>query len=63
MKIIKRAAYLIYTALRNPTYALHGIREFRLDCTMHVEDYWKANSYDAGREIAHVLTFRYWDNF
>jgi hypothetical protein len=39
---------------------LLGIWEFRQDMTTHF-DYPLIESYDAGRELAHILTFRYFD--
>jgi hypothetical protein len=39
---------------------LNGIREFRLDATTHY-DYPLIESYDRGREHAHKLTRRRWD--
>jgi hypothetical protein len=38
-----------------------GMREFRSDFTTHF-DYSLIKVYDSGRELAHVLTLRYWDN-
>lgn len=40
---------------------LLGMREFRLDCTTSYKDWDLAHAYDGGRELAHVLTFRHWD--
>lgn len=39
---------------------LLGIREFRSDFTTHF-DYPLIETYDAGRDMAHRLTFRRWD--
>ncbi|RWR30456.1 hypothetical protein D2T29_12350 [Sinirhodobacter populi] len=46
-----------------------GVREFRLSCTwadparMQGDDYTALDeAYDAGRELAHRLTFRHFDN-
>ena len=40
---------------------LLGMIEFRSDVTSDVDpDLWE--TYDTGRDIAHRLTFRYWDN-
>lgn len=39
---------------------LLGLREFRTDLTTHF-DYPLIESYDAGRELAHRLTFRRYD--
>lgn len=37
---------------------VNGIREFRLDSTTSYDDWGHLNAYDAGRELAHRLTFR-----
>jgi hypothetical protein len=39
---------------------LRGVREFRSDLTTHY-DYPLIETYDAGREAAHRLTFRRYD--
>lgn len=39
-----------------------GIYEFRLSFTAHYEDFNLSNSYDIGREFAHKLTLRKFDN-
>lgn len=41
---------------------LLGVREFRSSVTTSFEDYELLLSYDRGRELAHKLTFRLWDN-
>lgn len=40
---------------------LNGIREFRLSLTTHYDDYDLLCVYDRGREHAHRLTLRHWD--
>lgn len=40
---------------------LLGIREFRSDWTTSYDDN-RIEAYDAGRELAHKLTFRRFDN-
>ena len=40
---------------------LLGMWEFRSDFTSHLE-YWYMDAYDQGRDFAHKLTFRYFDN-
>lgn len=40
---------------------LLGIREFRTDFTTHFDDRELLEAYDRGREWAHRLTFRYFD--
>jgi hypothetical protein len=39
-----------------------GMSEFRLSFTTHFADWDFQNAYDSGRELAHRLTFRYWDD-
>lgn len=41
---------------------LLGVWEFRTDMTTHFDDYDLLEAYDTGRELAHRVTFRYWDN-
>lgn len=41
---------------------LQGMREFRLSFTTHYDDYTLAIAYDSGREVAHKLTLRKFDN-
>lgn len=38
-----------------------GVREFRLDMTTHIASLDLLRSYDRGREVAHVLTARRFD--
>lgn len=40
---------------------LLGMYEFRTDFTTHFEDYGLLEWYDRGRDLAHRLTFRYFD--
>jgi hypothetical protein len=40
---------------------LLGMREFRLAWTTHMPDDKALSSYDKGREWAHRLTFRHWE--
>jgi hypothetical protein len=40
---------------------LLGMWEFRRDVTTHF-DYPEINYYDQGRDFAHKITFRYFDN-
>ena len=40
---------------------LLGLREFRLGVTTHF-DYPEIETYDSGREMAHRLTLRHWDD-
>lgn len=35
-----------------------GVREFRSAWTTHFDDYENQLAYDKGRELAHMLTFR-----
>lgn len=48
---------LLRLALKHPIIAFYGIKEFRSEWTKHYEEP-EINSYDAGRELAHKLTFR-----
>lgn len=41
---------------------LNGMREFRSDVTTSYDDYDLLISYDWGREYAHRMTFRFFDN-
>ena len=41
---------------------LKGVREFRDAFTTHYDDLALADTYDAGREFAHRLTLRHFDN-
>lgn len=41
---------------------LLGMAEFRLSFTTHIADGHLQNAYDSGREWAHRLTFRHYDN-
>ena len=45
-------------ALRRPRIALNGVREFQLSFTTHYDDHDELESYDAGRELAHMITLR-----
>ena len=38
-----------------------GMLEFRSDCTTHF-DHPQIETYDAGRDLAHKLTLRHFDN-
>lgn len=40
---------------------LLGMYEFRSDCTTHFNGFW-IETYDRGRDLAHALTFRKFDN-
>lgn len=39
-----------------------GVREFRLGSTTHFEDYDLLCTYDRGRDLAHRVTLRHWDD-
>lgn len=58
MKHIIRCAA---SAVRHPMTALLGAREFRGGVGMSYDNYARSEAYDAGRELAHVVTFRRWD--
>lgn len=49
--------HLLLHALRRPRVAALGVREFRLTATAHFEGD-ELESYDSGRELAHMVTFR-----
>lgn len=40
----------------------NGLREFRSAVTTHYDDLGLSDAYDAGRDRAHALTLRHWDN-
>lgn len=48
-------------ALRHPRAAILGVREYRTDLTTSFEDYDLLDSYDCGRELAHIVTLRRFD--
>ena len=41
---------------------LLGVTEFRLSFTTHIADWQLQRAYDKGREFAHKITFRRYDN-
>ena len=41
---------------------LLGVWEFRHDCTTRHDTASERNAYDVGREFAHRITLRHWDN-
>ena len=47
--------------MRNLKAFLLGIAEFRLAFTTHHTDWREAVCYDKGRELAHKLTFRHFE--
>lgn len=48
-------------ALRHPRAAVKGVAEFRMDLTTPYEDFDTLESYDSGRELAHIITRRRFD--
>lgn len=44
------------------TAFLLGMREFRLSFTTHISSDELLEAYDTGRELAHRLTFRYYES-
>lgn len=54
--------YVVRCALRHPLIALGGAREFRCFFTKHYDDDDLLQSYDSGRELAHMLTLRWYDD-
>lgn len=49
------------SAVRHPTAAALGAREYRTDFTTSYDDPDLLESYDAGRELAHIATRRRYD--
>lgn len=41
---------------------LNGMKEFRLSLTTHYDDLNLLEAYDTGRDLAHRLTFRRYDD-
>lgn len=58
MKHIIRCAA---SAARHPRTATLGAREFRSGVGMTYDQDTRSDAYDAGRELAHLATFRRWD--
>jgi hypothetical protein len=60
---MRHLLHVLRYALRRPRIALLGMQEFRSCWTTHFDDDDEAlESYDAGRELAHMLTLRRWDD-
>lgn len=55
---MKHIAHCITQAARHPRAAVLGVREYRTDFTTSFEDDDLLSSYDAGRELAHIVTLR-----
>lgn len=51
----------VKSAARHPRIALLGAQEFRSGVGMTYDDDNRSSAYDAGRELAHIGTFRRWD--
>ena len=51
----------LIAASRHPRLALKGVREFRSSLGLTFLTYDQCNAYDAGRELAHIATFRKYD--
>lgn len=58
---MKHAIRCIRQALRHPGAAIRGAAEFRTDLTSHYDDPDVLESYDSGRELAHIATARRYD--
>ena len=58
---MRHIAHCIAMAARRPIIAARGAWEFRHDFTPHYDDFDVLASYDSGRELAHLATFRHWD--
>lgn len=54
--------HVLKYALRRPRLALLGMREFRSDFTTHFDDDDELESYDSGRELAHMVTLRRYES-
>lgn len=54
---MRHLIHVLRYALRRPRLATLGMREFRSTFTTHFDDE-RLESYDAGRELAHMLTLR-----
>jgi len=54
---LKHLLHVLLATSRRPRVALLGAREFRLSSTTHFDDP-EITSYDSGRELAHMLTLR-----
>lgn len=52
----------LWWAAKHPVASFNGVREFRSDFTKHYEPWQVQESYDAGRELAHIFTFRQFEN-
>jgi hypothetical protein len=48
--------------MRKAKAFINGVREFRSDLTTHYDDLALLKAYDLGREWAHRLTLRRYDN-
>jgi hypothetical protein len=59
-KQVKHLVRCLISAARRPRIAALGVREFRTDCTTSF-DYPELDSYDSGRELAHMVTLRRYD--
>lgn len=58
---MKHIVRCIRQALRHPGVAARGAAEFRTDLTTPYDDPDVLESYDSGRELAHILTGRRYD--
>lgn len=47
--------------IRQAIAFVNGVREFRSDVTTSYDDYGLLVAYDTGRELAHRVTCRRWD--
>ena len=55
---MRHIVYCTRAALAHPRIAFMGAREYRGTFGMSYEDGSMSESYDAGRELAHILTLR-----
>ena len=48
--------------MKNIKAFILGIKEFKLTYTTHIENYHESVYYEKGIDLAHKITFRYFDN-
>ena len=48
--------------MKNIKAFILGIKEFKLTYTTHIENYHESVYYEKGRDLAHKITFRYFDD-
>jgi len=58
---MRHVLHCLAAAARHPRIAVLGAREFRSGVGMTYDRYSRSEAYDAGRELAHIATFRRWE--